>query len=445
MNIREPFVNVEKRFLEVFVTVSLIAFLFSFAACEDDGANSIGLEGIDTDGFAGNIKTDTLYVEDMVRDTSFMDSVTTGKSDRWYLGSVDNYDFRIAMRFTMPQEVESVTVTGATLQLVTSAAYGASGSFTANIHAFKKDWTLDDLRWNRLTGAGDYGDIIAQGTINHTAEAGNYMTINLPKDTIQHWVWSLNDTNRAKLNNGIMIDFSGANFVQQFYGPNNLNAFGIPDTNIVPRLDISYQKYDPVTQKITVDHVILTPVNTSNGYYTQGISGYVFQDRALQPANTLTVGGAVPYHSLMHFNTSKIPGNATINLATLIMKLDPSGNYQYSSGDSLLLQALRVNSLDWQSGTLAVANLDRAFVDPLSRYRKRLTDNVKDDSLTFNISRQFQEWVTFPSQNFGLQISHADEVFGNFNKLYRVRFINNPLDRENSPKIIIFYTLPPEN
>lgn len=437
--------NADKRFFEVVATVSLIAFLFGFAACEDEGANAVGLDGIDTDGLAGNIKTDTLFVEHIVRDTSFMDSVTTGSSDRWYLGSVDNYDFRIAMRFTIPTEIESVTVTGVKLQLVSSAAYGVPGSFTANVHAFNKDWTLDDLRWNRLTGIGDYGDIIAQAVINHTSEAGNFMTIDLPKDTVQHWVWSLNDTNRAKLNNGIMIDFSGASFVQQFYGPNNLNAFGIPDTNIVPRLDISYQKFDPKTQQLTVDHVILTPVNTSNGYYTQGISGYIFQDRAPQPANVLTVGGGVPYHSLMYFNTSKIPNNATINLATLIMKLDPSGNYQFSSGDSLLLQALRVGSSDWQSGTLTVSNLDRAFVDPLSRFRKRLTDNVEDDSLTFNISRQFQEWTTFPSQNFGVQISHADEIFGDFRKLYRVRFINNPSDRENSPKIIIFYTLPPEN
>lgn len=445
MNIRRSFLNADKRFFEIFVTVFLVVFLFNLAACEDDGSNAVGLDGIDTGTLAGNIKTDTLFVEYLARDTSFMDSVTTGTSDRWYLGSLDNYDFRIAMRFTIPAEIESVIVKSVKLQLISSAAYGSPGSFTANIHAFKKNWTLDDLRWNRLSGAGDYGDVIAQGTINYTSDAGNFMTINIPKDTVQHWVWSLNDTNRAKLNNGLMIDFSGAGFAQQFYGPNNLNAFGIPDTNVVPRLDITYEKFDPKTKQLTEDHVILTPVNTPNGNYAQGISGFIFQDRTPQPPNTMTVGGGVPYHSLMYFNTSKIPSNATINLATLIMKLDPSGNYQYSSGDSLLLQALRVGSSDWQSGALKVVSLDRAFVDPLSRFRQRLTDNVKDDSLTFNISRQFQEWTTFPSQNFGLQISHADEIFGNFRKLYRVRFINNPSDRENSPKIIIYYTLPPEN
>ncbi len=440
-----PYNFFTNRSSEFIASIAILVLLFGLAACDDDGASDVGLGGIETGELSGNLKTDTLYVEDLARDTAFMDSVTTGQSDRWYLGSVDNYDFRIVMKFTIPTEIESVSVTSAKLKLITSGAYGASGSFTANVYAMKKNWTLEDLRWDRLTGAGDYGDLIAQTTISYTAEAGQFVTIDMPKDTVQHWIWSLNDTNRSKLNNGIMIDFSGAAFAQQFYGAYNLNAYGIPDTNIVPRLDITYQKFDPKNQQLTIDHVNLTPVNTANGYYSQGISGYIYRDRAPQSAQALTVGGGVPYHSLLYFNTGKIPSTATINLAKLVMKLDPAGNYMYTPGDSLLLQSLRVSSLDWKAGSMSTLSFDQSFVNVLSRYRKRLTDNVRDDSLTFNITRQFQEWTTFPSQNHGLQISHADEVFGNFRRLYRVRLIRDALDRENSPKIIVFYTLPPEN
>ena len=427
------------------LAVLLIILFFSFMSCEDDGANAVGLNGIDTGALAGNIKTDTLYVEDIARDTSFMDSVTTSKTDRLYLGSIDNYDFRIAMRFTMPAEIESVIVTSAKLQLVSAASYGPPGTFTANVRAIKKDWTIDDLKWNRLTGAGDNGDIITQATITNTPESGTFITINMPRDTVQHWVWAINDTSRAKSNNGIIIEFSGAGFVQQFYGANIVTALGSLDTNVVPRLDVAYQKFDPKTNQPNPGHLPIIPVSLSSGIYNQGFSGYIFQDRAPQATNTLTVGGGVTYHALMQFSTTKIPTNATINLATLIMKLDPTGNYQVSSGDSLLFQALRVQSSDWNPGTLTPKSLDVLYIDPASRYRGRLTDNAKDDSLTFNITSQFQDWTTFPSQNFGLRISHADEVLGNFRRLYRVRFINNPLDRENSPKIIIYYTSPPEN
>ena len=445
MNIHGFFMNAQTRSFEAFITIFLFVFLFSFAGCEDDGANAIGLAGIDTGELAGNIRTDTLSVDDIVRDTSFMDSTGTSSSDRLYLGSIDNYDFSIAMRFTMPAEIESVIVTSAKLQFITSASYGPAGTFTANVRAIKKVWTTDDLKWNRLTGAGDHGDIIAQATITNTPTSGTFITINLPKDTVQNWVWAINDTNRSKINNGIIIEFSGANFVQQFYGASVLTALGNLDTNVVPRLDIVYTKFDPVKLEVTQGHLPVVPINLPSGIYNQGFSGYIFQDRAPQPPNTLTVGGGLPYHSLIQFSTAKIPTNATINLATLVMKLDPVYNYQFSTGDSLLLQALRVQSSDWVSGTLVPQRIDVLYIDPLSRFRNRLTDNLDDDSLKFNITRQMQDWVTFPSQNYGLQISHGDEVRGNFRKLYRARFINNPLDREHSPKIIIYYTLPPEN
>lgn len=447
LKIHEFIVNANARLFETFLAASLISFFFSFAACEDDGANAIGLDGIDTGQLAGNVQTDTLYVEDLMRDTSFMDSVSTGSADRLYLGTIDNYDFRIAMKFFMPIDIESVTVKSAKLELISAASYGPPGTFTANVRAINKNWTQEDLRWNRLTGAGDIGDIIAQATITNTPASGTLITINMPRDTIQHWVWAINDTNRAKINRGVIIEFSGTGFVQQFYGANNLTLLGDPDTNVVPRLDITYEKYDPIEQILDPGHIHIVPVQLTNGRYSQGYSGYIFRDQSTpQQPNALTVGGGVPYHALMQFSASKIPANATINLATLVMKLDPAGNYLYSSGDSLLLQALRVESSDWQSGVLTTHNLDEAYINSISRYRNRLTDNLRDDSLTFNITRQFQDWSTFPLQNFGIRISHADEVIGNFRKIYRVRFVNNPLDRENSPKIIVHYTtVLPEN
>lgn len=430
----------------------LFVFAYSLPTGCDSGDTDIGIEGFNSHGAAGTLHTDTLYADAITNYTSLMDSISTGGSDRLYLGSVDDYDFKIVMFFVFPSEIESVHVTGAQLKLTSTASYGSGGSFTAAIHPVQKSWNVGDLRWNRFDGAVDTSVIISQVSIANTPAAGTVFSFSdsALKDTVQNWIYAIRDTNRH--NYGIMIDVPlGAGFVQQFYSGNNTSGAGVPDTAIVPRLEFSYTRV--VNGEVNTGTLSITPVTLSNSFggnsYFGGSHGYLYRDRNPQASNSLTVGSGVVYHALLKFNTDSIPASATINNAVLVMHLDPAGNYFYNANtDSVALQGIRVETqpADWKAGELTINGNDFSGILNSASYRSRLTDHIKgtDDTLRMSIGTQLQGWIGRPAGNAGLELFNADELSGNFRRLYRVRFINNPGDRDHSPKIIVYYTLPPD-
>ena len=414
-----------------------------FLSCEDDGSTDVGLIGLNQSEAAGAVRADTLYIDQIVQQRSFMDSVNTSGADRWYVGKIDSYEFRSLMKFFFTADVESVTVQSANLKLVTTESYGGTGSLTINLHPIKKAWTAEDLRWNRFQENADFGDPVASTTITLPLAAGTTVIIPIPKDTVQHWIWAINDSNRAKLNNGLMMSFSsGANVVQQFYSSNVFTTANLPDTTKAAFLDVFYSKFNPVNQVLTVDHAFSIPTDLRGN---SGLSGYIYRDNSPQSANTLTVGGGVPYRSLLKFNTSKIATNGTISNAELVMTLDQSGNYLFNQGDTLSLQALRVNEdvPDWKPGMVELngTDLSRLFND--TKFSRRVTDDISDDTLRINITNLVHEWAINPSGNFGMQLFSANEPLNIYSHLFRVRFLSDSLDREKSPKIILTYTLPP--
>jgi hypothetical protein len=194
-------------------------------------------------------------------------------------------------------------------------------------------------------------------------------------------------------------------------------------------------------------------ISTSTGgvSYSGGEHGYVYRDRSPQPGNTITVGGGVIYHALLNFNTDRLPASATVSNAVLLMRVDPAGSYHYNANtDSIALQAARVETspAQWKAGDLTLNATDYFNLRVGGLPHDHLTDNIKrtDDTLRLTIGAQLQSWVTKPASNYGLEIFSGGELSGNFRNLYRVRFINDPAgDRDRSPKIIIYFTLPPSN
>lgn len=421
-----------------------------FIAC-DDAPSDVGLEGFDRDGATGEIKKDTLYVDDITNYTSFMDSVVTSGTNRLYLGSVDQYDFRILMRFFFANVDDSIRVTSAALEFVSSASYGSGGSFQANVHSITRDWSASDLKWDRFQEGRDYGASYTQTMITNTNSAGTLFSIPFPIDTVQNWVYATTDTNRH--NYGIMVDFpeGSAGFVQQFYSGQSLKSADIehPESSTAPRLTFVYQKIDRDNGNITVDTIFIAPVIKTlddGNNYTGGIHGYIYRDRSPQPSNVLTLGNGVVYHPMMRFDVGKIPATATISNAILIMRTDPAGNYNYTAGDSLEVQMTRVESSpdEWVPGNIEINATDYNLLLGSGTFRDRLTDNLNNDTIRLDITLQFQRWVVEPENNFGLQLINEDEFKGDFSRIYRTRIYYNSSDRENSPKIVIYYTLPPK-
>lgn len=435
-----------------------IFFLVSLTSC-DDHLKDVGMEVIDRGTSTGTFKTDTLYAEDIARITSFVDSIPTYNSTRLYLGSVDNYDFRILMRFAFPSDyitdpsgelihLDSLIIIKARLQLVASDAFGSAGSINAHIHTVQTPWDELDLLWHKFQQGTDYS-ANPIGTINFSKlNDKDSLDITLNKDTVLQWVKARNDTStiNPKTNNGIIIDFdAGAPFTQQFYSGNNtvFTAGGTTiDFDIVPRIEVEYVylrdkngdgDYEDPDDKNYRSTFFVSPVFIS-GVYNGGYHGYVYRDRNPQALNSITVGGGVPYRSLIRFNTDKLPSDLTINSAVLVLKTDASGNYFRNSSDSINIQAMAstVDTGLWKPG----------YIEQTTTNSR--TDNIRDDTLKLNISSFVQDWATQPNHNNGLVLMNYNIFNGNFNPLYRVRFYNNPSDRDNSPKIIIYYTQSPQ-
>lgn len=414
--------------------------------CED-GAGGVGIDGFDRIGSSGDFRRDTLYVDDMLNDTSFVDSVVTSDMKKLYLGSVGSYDFKIIMRFTMPADVESATVRSARIEMVPSGNYGTGANLIAAVKSVRKSWSESDLLWTRFDTPDAVGDtIIPFVPVPKANDGGASVGFSLPVDTVQNWIWALTDTNRK--NNGIMIDFvEGADFTQQFYSAQTKGSDNKPDPAKAPRLVVIYDIMD--AGSLVTDTLTLYPAVTRAGYlggsvYAGGQHGYVYRDRSPQASDALIVGSAIPYHGFLRFNMARIPSNATIASASLLMTLDPTGSYFYDPLDSISVQAVRV-TVDpdkWTASQATTSGQDVYDLQTSLAVRARWTDKLHDDTLQLNITAFVQSWVSSPQGNHGIRLFHGYEVDGD-SRLYRVKFTRDPSNQGASPRLAIYYTVPP--
>ncbi len=143
---------------------------------------------------------------------------------------------------------------------------------------------------------------------------------------------------------------------------------------------------------------------------------------------------------------ARIPSNATIASASLLMTLDPTGSYFYDPLDSISVQAVRV-TVDpdkWTASQATTSGQDVYDLQTSLAVRARWTDKVHDDTLQLNITAFVQSWVSSPQGNHGIRLFHGYEVDGD-SRLYRVKFTRDPSNQGASPRLAIYYTVPPEH
>ncbi len=423
-------------------------FFWVLVSCEGR-LNDTGIDGLDPDITGGYLNKDTIFTASVTHYRSFMDSVSTGNAMRLYLGQSAGNQFRMIFYFYLPSTYDSVVVKqGVRFQLITSGSYGGSGSFTAGIHPVLRSWDESDVRWDRFAYGRDYGPAFAQFQVSASDTQKSVTTITIPRDTLQNWVWAISDTNRH--NYGILIDFPGdAGFVQQFYGCGvTVSASDItPDAAFAPQMVFHWQKTDS-KGNITQDSTTIYPVTLTSGFsrYYGGRQGFLYRESNPYPAGELWVGSGIPYHSFLRFATDSIPKGSTINQALLFMRIDTTAA-GWVTGKSRTLQTVRVTTdpEDWSPGKIGLNETDSYLIDFTTDQNRWLTSTLSGDTVKFNITEQLQSWVSSPSLNKGLQIYSGSELKGDFNDIYRMKIRFNPADTERSPKIVIYYTIPPGN
>lgn len=428
------------------ITVVLMGCLI-LMGCESQ-LDDNGISGIDRRSHSGYLRKDSLMVSAVTHAKSFMDSISTGNAQRLYLGQNSQYRFRMLFYFTLPRTVDSVIVKfGARFRLVSAGSYG-SGVWTATVHPILRQWDENDLRWNRFEPNRDYGPAFAQFPVSSADTQSTVINIDMPRDTIQHWVWALTDTTRKQY--GILIDFSpSASHVHQFYGGGTTVATSTvtPNGDLAPQLIFHWQKVNKKGDWIQ-DSTTVYPVTLKSGFssFSGGRQGYVYSENAPLPANELWFGSGIPYHAFLRFSTDSLSKYATISRAVLIMRLDTTaGDYSRLTQKKVQVVRTETDPTEWQAGQIKLHPDDSYYIQFDTDQKRWLTSITNSDTLQFNITELLQSWVRRPESNKGLQIFNAEELKGNFNDIYRLRIFMHPDHPERSPKIIIYYTIPPDN
>ena len=156
-------------------------------------------------------------------------------------------------------------------------------------------------------------------------------------------------------------------------------------------------------------------------------------------ASAWTQSGSPDYRrTLIKFDLSEIPANATIQSATLYFYSDPNvtasnawnGNSQLSGSNAVYLEKItqnwNANTVTWNNQPSTTTN-DRVWVGPSTSTTENITIDVED---------LVQDWVTNPASNYGVKMRLETEV------RYRARnYIGT--DHTNTglhPKLVISYT-----
>ena len=340
-------------------------------------------------------------------DTAFSGSiiVSSSSSPFLFLGSEDGKNVSVALRFfNLP---ESLVVTEAKLVWVADTIYTGTptGTVSATVHEIKQDWELAKLRFEDT-----------QNDFFEPAPAGNFdvpvqsvrdtFFVDIDPNLVNKWI-GLQDS----LRNGILIRPQGAFFVQRFL---SLNA-----TTNQPKLQLFHEdttRTSPIETIASGDASIIEVVTppASGSYY---------------------VGNGVEYKTLLKYDLSEIPKEATINRAQLVVNINSTHSY-LSADDPFVIGVEAVLS--------ELTDLDAGVDSLILNSKIRLITNSvavlpSTSTLTINLNDLVQSWTSGQQANYGMLL----ETRSTGRDLYRMAIYSGELEPERAPKLEIQYSVPP--
>ena len=200
--------------------IIFILGMFLFWSCEE--ANPIRDEGKDVLQVYGTMKSDTLYA---VADTFLIAGKTnTGSSPKLLLGSYNEFEGRFLVKFSsFPDdsiEVESLAIIisapgvfGDDINPLTGTVYRVTGTWAEDVNS--------DASWDYRSNIDMSPETKAEFTLSalDTTVYTDYH-IDLPVQLIDIW----RDTTAGDQNNGLLLDFNGADHIKEFSSREGLFA-----------------------------------------------------------------------------------------------------------------------------------------------------------------------------------------------------------------------------
>jgi len=379
----------------------LFVFPFLIVSCSDD-PSSLGSDLLNQD----NIVVSTL---DSFNDTltqkfePFNAKLSLGASDVLIVGKDANVESQILLAFYVPvaskylSDLDSgLTFLSANISFTRNYYYGDTLlPFNVGIHQVTSSWnslfTSDSL--THLT----YDQ---NSAVQSTDISGDLYSFSVNPNLAKEWFNAAKDTALAK-NYGILIKPFGATRFTGFTASTSLNA-GVPSIKIVVKKTTAFESYE--------DTLV----------YNGSVDVHVIKGTFPEPSTkTLTIQNGTGVQGKLWFDLSKLPQDAVVNTAKVILSIDTVNMKVGSAYSDGLLAYQIVDSLTDSTSTQFLVSLSRS-------------GNTYSGDVARIINIALQSKI-----NYGMLITSSYQIKGleNF-----ALFNNDPSNNAFKPRLTITYS-----
>lgn len=394
----------------------------SFLQCTNNTPLPNGYDLLEREGKVGLVPPVTFTPTTTAR---FWRAVPTGSKSTLLLGAgQDAQSYIIFQNRNLSNVSADATVISATLSLYSADHFGDDMPFTITAHRVERSWDENDIVWSDIengyrTEILESWDFTPGDTTWHTFSFSDLNFISDWIDDSQQDVLSIN---------GLLLKFDQASSGTIFYASEA--------SSFTPYMQIISQDTDG-------------NLDTTNTYLTHDASLFhttngVMENELEENPDVLLVGDGTGYRSLLQFDFSEIPAEATIHKAELKFLVD-SENVFNSDADTDGTFSVSIGAADsladWQG---------KSFVDSLVTIDSKYSPGVDvasgvSESFVFDspaaavaVTRIVQRWVSGVSANKGFLI-YAYYQGIDFQEM---AFKSGSLDPSAMPTIEVTYSLP---
>lgn len=388
-----------------YLILGLVFTVLSFR-CTREKALPSGFDTLQRN-YTGEIKVVELKA---TRAGRYWATPVTGLRANLLLGMHNDVSSFLLLRFLNFTEIDTATVTSATVKMYQKNVHGSGNPFTVTVYPVTTDWDEVLVRWNDIQSA--YDRAAPLGNFQLEALDSTVVQFELPPNVVNEWV-TKND------NYGILLAFDSADFMAEFY------AWEI-QTNLI-EMDLIYD-----SKAGGLDTVEVTVENDASLlYYEPQVDEKVLVDNI----DRLWVDNGTGYASYIMFDISAIPLETTIHHALLKLPVDQS---QSETGDDgmTLTAAPVVEDSTWNPQTTKI--------DSLYQHPQTLAGDFSDEALfssntaVDNMTFYVQLWSTKRSPNYGIILQSAE--YGN--NVDKMSFYFESGENALRPTLRVTYSIP---
>ncbi|HPN35044.1 MAG TPA: DNRLRE domain-containing protein [bacterium] len=356
----------------------------------------------------GELKTVELRAVDSGR---FWTAPVVGLAPTLLFGQFADTRSFLLLQFSGLSEIDTANVRSATVYLHQVSRFGDGDAFSAIVRPVTAEWTESEVAWDKAKN--HYDPAVEWGRFEVPAADSGWFSFALDTTAVDGWIRD------ASKNFGVLLEFNQADYMAVLNSSDSDTSAG-------------YGRFVYTTRAGVLDTVVSTISKDASLLIHQG----AVAAETLEPRpDRLWIDDAAGYRSLLRFDLSSLPGNATVHHAVLTLHIDQSASTLPKGGLAITCNAV-VNDSLWRPATLAADTL--ATYPGGYAYSDQSQLVFSGTTATRAMAALVQNWVLRNPPNYGMLLTGpygADAA--------RISLYTGVDQPEYTPKIEITYSIPP--